>query len=87
MQLPTFSLRRLVIPVLCAACLGSCQKEGTPEAMAATKLTTTNSIVVGLPPVLAVWTRMAGPPDSDGLAGDWIVENQYVRGFSINGKG
>lgn len=87
MKRPTFSLRRLLTIVLSAACLTACQKEIASDALANAKLTTTNSIIVGLPPVLSAWTGMTGPPYSDGVSGDWVSENQYVRGFSINGIG
>jgi N-acetylneuraminic acid mutarotase len=66
--------------------LGSCQKEGANPSTAANAAAKAN-LTVGLPPILVAWTGMTGPSYSDGLAGDWVSENQYVRGFTINGIG
>lgn len=67
--------------------LESCQKEVTADSPKSTKTTIANSIGVQPTPALTWWGTIPGPAYSDGLQGDWIIANQYVRGFSINGIG
>src|ERR1700722_13691504 len=66
--------------------LSSCQKEGAnPSSVTASSAKA--NLTVGLPPVLAAWTTIPSIPYTDGIPNDVIYNNEFPRGFTINGKG
>lgn len=78
--------RMLLLGGIMAFGLGSCQKDGANPSTNGTAAAKAN-LTVGLPPVLSVWVREPAIPYTDQFPGDKPIENQYVRGFTINGYG
>ncbi|HXB91255.1 MAG TPA: hypothetical protein VNU72_03155, partial [Puia sp.] len=78
--------KSLAFPFLFSLGLASCQKQG---ALPATVSNSTLKTALTVYPVPAItwWSTPAAIPYTDNIPGDKPVENQYVHGFAINGKG
>ena len=79
-------LMSIAFAAVIASGLSSCQKQVSNPSTIGIAVAKAN-LTVGLPGGLALWVTEASIPYTDDFKNDKPIENQYVRGFSINGYG